>query len=135
MGNFNIRKKPSKEEMLKLELEKKLKEKAELLKEKERLQKEIIRISVEKKNLTDQILKQLINSWNVEKYSGSLLNVSTTNCFNLEELQTKLKQVGIRVYFEIKQGDLIHYSYGPPMRSYYLDYTLCDDSKPKVYLI
>ena len=99
------------------------------------LKKDIIRIKEEKNKLTVSILKQLIDSWNVEKYYGSLINVSSTKCFNLVELEKKLKQIGIRVYFESKLGDLIYNSYGLPIRYYYLNYTMCDDSKPKVYLV
>ena len=93
-----------------------------------------IRAAEYKNILTKDILKRLIDSWNVDKRTGSLLDVYTINSFNSEEIEIKLKQVGIRVYFEIVPGEVVQSSYGGPYQKYYVNFTMCDDSKPKVYL-
>lgn len=127
MGNFTTNNKLTEEEKQILKNDQKLEEL-------EYRRQAIMRAEEAYIQLTKNILKRLIDSWNVDKRTGGLLDVYTINSFNFEEIEIKLKQVGIRVYFETVPGELIQSSYGTPYHKYYVNFTMCDDSKPKIVL-
>jgi len=95
-------------------------------------------IERDKKETTASVLTQLVNSWNVGKMNGKLLNVrcltsTVLNKFDEPYVRGRLKNLGIRLYFEVEEGCL-EYSSGPPFRWYHVLFYMCDDSRPVLVL-